>query len=112
MMAINMEEYEVPFFIWANYDIPEKENVEISSNFLGVLTAQEAGFTLSGYESFLSGVMDELPVITTSGIVSSDGQIFGKASELNAEQQELYRRYSYLSYNYLFDKSGRLESFY
>ena len=107
-----MEEYEVPFFIWANYDIPEKQDVKISSNFLGVLTAQEAGFTLSGYESFLSGVMDRLPVITTSGIISSDGQSYQRSTELNAEQQELYRRYSYLSYNYLFDKSGRLTSFY
>ena len=38
-----MQQYAVPFFIWANYDIEEQEDVVISPNYLGVLTAQMAG---------------------------------------------------------------------
>ena len=48
-----MRQYAVPFFIWANYDIQEREDVVISPNFLGVLTAQAAGLPLTGYMEFL-----------------------------------------------------------
>ncbi|MEM5780247.1 MAG: LTA synthase family protein, partial [Lawsonibacter sp.] len=55
-----MQQYAVPFFIWANYDIPERENVVISPNYLGVLTAQVAGLPLTGYMNFLSQMYQEL----------------------------------------------------
>ena len=42
-----MQQYAVPFFLWANYDIEERQDVVISPNFLGVLTAQTAGLPLT-----------------------------------------------------------------
>ena len=35
-----LRQYAVPFFIWTNYDIEERQDVVISPNFLGVLTAR------------------------------------------------------------------------
>lgn len=42
-----LQQYAVPFFLWANYDIPEQNGVILSPNYLGVLTAQTAGLPLT-----------------------------------------------------------------
>lgn len=92
-----MQQYAVPFFIWANYDIPERENVVISPNYLGVLTAQVAGLPLTGYMNFLSQMYQELPAITPVGFITGDGQFLQK-KELNEEQREWLRTYELLNY--------------
>lgn len=92
-----MEQYAVPFFIWANFDIEEQEDVVISPNYLGVLTAQTANLPMTGYMNFLSQMYEELPVITPVGFVTKDGQ-FLKKSELNESQQEWLRQYEILNY--------------
>lgn len=92
-----MEQYAVPFFIWANYDIPEQEDVIISPNYLGVLTAQVAGLPLTGYMNFLAQMYEALPAITPVGFVTGDGQFLEK-KELNEVQREWLRRYEILNY--------------
>ena len=37
-----LKQYATPFFLWTNYDIQEREDVVLSPNYLGVLTAQVA----------------------------------------------------------------------
>ena len=97
-----MQQYAVPFFIWANYDIPEQQDVVISPNYLGMLTAQTAGLPLTGYQNFLSQMYQELPAITPVGFVTADGE-FLEENELNEEQQEWLRRYEILNYCGLMD---------
>ena len=92
-----MQQYAVPFFIWANYDIPEQRDVVISPNFLGVLTAQTAGLPLTGYMEFLADLYDVMPAVTPVGFVTSDGQ-FLKKSELSQEQKDWLWRYEILNY--------------
>ena len=92
-----MQQYAVPFFIWANYDIPEQEDVVVSPNYLGVLTAQAAGLPLTGYMNFLSQMYEQLPAITPVGIVTGDGQFLAE-KELDPEQQEWLRQYEILNY--------------
>ena len=92
-----MRQYAVPFFLWANYDIEEREDVVISPNYLGVLTAQTAGLPLTGYMNFLAQMYEELPAITPVGIITGDGQ-FLKREELNADQREWLHRYEILNY--------------
>ena len=100
-----MQQYAVPFFIWANYDIGEREDVVISPNYLGVLTAQVAGLPLTGYMNFLSQMYEELPAITPVGFVTGDGQFLEK-KELNGEQQEWLRKYEILNYCGMVDLFG------
>ena len=38
-----LKQYATPFFLWTNYDIQEREDVVLSPNYLGVLTAKAAG---------------------------------------------------------------------
>ena len=92
-----MQQYAVPFFIWANYDIEERQDVVVSPNYLGVLTAQMAGLPLTGFMEFLSQLYEQLPAITPVGFVTGDGQ-FLEEEELSAEQQEWLNTYEILNY--------------
>lgn len=92
-----LRQYAVPFFIWANYDIEERQDVVISPNYLGVLTAQTAGLPLTGYMNFLAQMYQELPAITPVGFVTGDGR-FVEEKELDVGQQEWLRRYEILNY--------------
>ena len=69
-----LKQYATPFFLWTNYDIQEREDVVLSPNYLGVLTAQAAGLPLTGFMNFLSRLYEELPVITPVGLITGDGQ--------------------------------------
>lgn len=92
-----MQQYQVPFFIWANYDIEEQEDVILSPNYLGVLTAQMAGMPLTGFMNFLSQLYEEMPAITPVGILTGDGEYLER-EELNEQQQQWLETYETLNY--------------
>ncbi len=92
-----MQQYAVPFFIWANYDIEERQDVIISPNYLGVLTAQVAGLPMTGFMNFLSQMYEDLPAITPVGFVTADGEFLAE-EELDEEAQEWLRQYEILNY--------------
>ena len=92
-----LEQYMVPFFIWTNYDIEEQEDVILSPNYLGVLTAKLAGLPLTGFMSFLDQAYELLPVITPVGLVDAEGRCKTR-EELNEEEQALLHRYAILNY--------------
>ena len=102
-----LRQYAVPFFIWTNYDIQEEQDVVISPNYLGVLTAQLAGLPMTGFMNFLSQLYEELPAITPVGFVTGDGEYLAR-SELNEEQQrwlEVYETLNYCGMVDLFDEA-------
>ena len=92
-----LRQYAVPFFIWTNYDIQEEQDVVISPNYLGVLTARLAGLPMTGFMNFLSQLYEELPAVTPVGFVTGDGQHLAR-SELNEEQRRLLDIYETLNY--------------
>ena len=92
-----LQQYAVPFFIWTNYDIQEEQDVVISPNYLGVLTARLAGLPMTGFMNFLSQLYEELPAVTPVGFVTGDGQYLAR-SELNEEQRRLLDVYETLNY--------------
>ena len=92
-----LQQYAVPFFIWTNYDIQEEQDVVISPNYLGVLTARLAGLPMTGFMNFLSQLYEELPAVIPVGFVTGDGQYLAR-SELNEEQRRLLDIYETLNY--------------
>lgn len=92
-----MQQYAVPFFIWANYDIEERDDVVISPNYLGVLTAQIAGLPMTGFMNFLSQMHEELPAITPVGVLTGDGQ-FLEEEALDEEKRRWLYKYEVLNY--------------
>ena len=106
------QEYQVPFFIWANYDIPEQEGLVISSNYLGTLTARLAGLPLTGYQKLHAELMEDLPVATTIGFMTADGTIVENEEDLPEELRQRYSDYRIMAYNHLFDEDEHPEGFY
>lgn len=94
-----LQRYPVPFFLWANYDIPEQQDVVISSNFLGMLTAKTAGLPMTGWLNFLSDLHEQLPVITPVGYITPDGRVIEDARQLSREQQDWLHKYEMLAYS-------------
>ncbi len=92
-----LNQYKTPFVIWANYDIEEASNLDISMNYLGVLLMETAGVPLSPYFQYLSELKEDYPIITMNGYVDSDGN-YSSWSGDNTE----FSDYRILQYYYLF----------
>ena len=65
--------YQVPYFIWANYEIEEKTNADTSANYLAGSVLEAAGIRLPAYRKFLSECSESFPVISAAGITQADG---------------------------------------
>lgn len=107
-----LQRYAVPFFIWTNYDIPERRDVVLSSNFLGPLVVRTAGLPQSGWMNFLSQLSGQLPVVSPAGYVTADGQVTDDPADLIPEQQRWLERYELLAYCGLRDMSAETSAFY
>lgn len=90
--------YEVPFVIWANYDIDEQKDLNISANYLSGLVLKTAGVPLSDYQQYLEEEQKDYPVITGRRIMNAAG----KDCELTDVEKEL-NTYEDLQYYRLFD---------
>lgn len=102
----------VPFLIWANYDIPEAQGVELSLNYLSALLMDTANLPMTGYQKFLSQLWETAPVINTVGIRDAQGNWYGENAALPEELDGAIEDYKVLLYNNVFDKKDRVESFF
>ena len=107
----NMNLYKTPFLIWANYDIEEQENVNISMNYLSTLMLESTGMKLSPFNQFLLHIHKQIPVLTTNGYFGEDGSYYSLKDESSPYYESL-RKYQILQYNDLFDKKKRIENFF
>ena len=107
----NMNLYKTPFLIWANYDIEEQENVNISMNSLSTLMLESTGMKLSPFNQFLLDIHKQIPVLTTNGYFGEDGSYYSLKDESSPYYESL-RKYQILQYNDLFDKKKRIENFF
>lgn len=101
--------YEVPFLIWANYDIQEKEVQSISANYLAGLLMETAGLEKTDFQKYQEGLMEKYPVITANFYQNADGA-FNQWS--NGGRDEVLNDYAILQYNNLVDKKNRLRDFF
>lgn len=90
--------YEVPYVIWANYDIEEGTDVDTSLNYLGVKLFEVAGIETYAYQNFLTDLEESYPVISAMQVQKADGTISSAAAE-----EEGLRLYQSIQYYYLFD---------
>lgn len=106
----NMNLYKTPFLIWANYDIEEQENVNISMNYLSTLMLESTGMKLSPFNQFLLDIHKQIPVLTTNGYFGEDGSYYSLKDESSPYYESL-RKYQILQYNNLFDKKKGSRTF-
>ena len=94
---------QVPFFIWANYDIEEESNLALSANYLSTKVAKVAGLGLTKYQSFLSQMSEVLPVVNAVGYVDTDGTCH-YLKEATDEEKTWLDNYEILQYYRMFDQ--------
>lgn len=91
--------YQVPYVIWANYDIEEGTGEDTSANYLAARVLQTAGVPTSAYQNYLLELEEDYPVISAVRVEKSDG------TETNSkEEKKGLLQYQQLQYYSLFDE--------
>lgn len=65
--------YATPFFIWANYDIPEQQDVVTSTNYLGTTMLENTGWEMADYNYYLKNLQKDIPALNHLGYLGTDG---------------------------------------
>lgn len=98
-----------PFFIWANYDIEEQQDVQISANYLTAFALDALGCSTSGYDALRLAVREQIPRINNAGYYLPDGSWTGMET---VEAGTLLAEYKMMQYVQLFDVSKRDNAWY
>lgn len=93
----------VPFFIWANYDIEEKNNVVTSANYLESILLDVAGMPKDSYTKYIENLRKELPVITNNYYINKYGELYD-VNDSNSSYYEKMQEYWKIIYYNMFDK--------
>lgn len=104
--------YMVPFFIWANYDLEEKQIECTSLNYLSSYVYDAARIALPPYAQFLREMEATIPAINANGFYSADAGCYLTFDKANDEERRWLETYEMLQYNALFDKKDRNETFF
>ena len=85
--------YQVPYVVWANFDIEEKRNYDVSLNYLAADVLQWSGVPTSNYQNFLLELQAKIPLI--SAVINE-----------NPKDKEV-QNYQKLQYYCLFDQGEK-----
>ena len=90
----------MPFIIWANYDIADKDMGIISVNGLTPLLLEEAGVDMIPYYQYIRDMQEDIPVVGSFGSsMDAEGNIHSYYDD--TEYMDKIWKYIYLSYNNL-----------
>lgn len=89
---------KTPFFIWANMDIQEQTNVEISLNYLNILLFETAGLQLDEYQTFRKNLWQgQIPMMNAVGYRNDNGDLV-EYDDAPEEIQNLLNEYQNIQY--------------
>lgn len=97
--------YQVPYVIWANYDIDEATGKDTSVNYLAANVLKAAGVPTNDYQSFLLKLQEEYPIISAVRTDKAADKTLDKAtgSKKNQADSDMLNDYKILQYYRLFD---------
>ncbi len=108
--------YYVPYVIWANFDIEEADTLgdsenepilnTLSTNYLASTVFEIAGIELSDYDRYLLDLHEQIPAITAIGVWDREGNYYPSIDESPYvyELSDLQM----VQYNLIFDDESRL----
>ncbi len=102
--------YQIPYVLWANYDLGAREYGDFSLNYLSTVLVDALGFPKTAYQQFLCDAMEVLPVVTRNFCRTADGFCTADRSALPWEAREVLAAYETLQYNSV--KGERYEPFF
>lgn len=111
-LSEQMLQYTVPFFLWANYDIPEQTVECTSLNYLGRYLLETAGLELPSYYRFLKEMETVIPAINGDGYYSVSQQKYIPVAEAEGEEAAWLNKYAILQYNGLFERKAQSQVFF
>lgn len=100
-------QYQVPFYLWANYDISEETVPCTSLNYLPVYLLQAAGLPLPPYQKVLAKAMETIPAVNANVYYSLSAGTFLPIADAEGREAEVLETLYTLQYNAVFDKKGR-----
>ena len=106
-----MRRYEVPFLIWAKYDIDKKTVEKTSMNYLQTILMETIDGELTGFQKFQQDLQKEIPVLTSNGYWGADGKFYS-VDDKNSPYYDLIQEYAMLQYNDMTDYKNRVEDFF
>ena len=98
----NLDYFKTRFFIWTNYSIKEKHGIKISANYLPWLILKTGNFDMPPYVVLLGEVHKKYPVISSQGVIDSDGREYASVKEV--ANDPIIIKYRNVQYANLFDK--------
>ncbi len=102
--------HATPFFIWANYDIEEKQIDKLSSNYLAAYLLDIAGVKTTKYNEYLLKLSEKLPVINAVGYIDAENNYYKWSN--NTQYTTLLAEYEKIQYNNIFDYAHKNDIFY
>ena len=106
-------QYLSKFMIWANYDIPEKQDMMLSSNFLSSYILTLTGLQPAQYNNYLNDMQKIVPAMNAYGYLGKDGVIYKHGGEdSDPAVNEKVEEYKCLIYDELTQGNDRNEEFY
>ena len=86
----NKDVFYTPLTIWANYDIDEEKDVNISVNQLTPYLLEKAGgIKLSAYQKYMLDMHKDYPIISTKQIYNNKGEEVSKDEEFQKRNNKL-----------------------
>ncbi len=104
--------FDVPYFIWTNYESREAEGESTSLNLLHVKVLEKAGLVGTPYDLFLEEFSEAIPAINARGYYSLTDGKYKHVSDAAGEEAEWIKKYKILQYNNIFGGSERSEFFF
>ncbi|MBE6534782.1 MAG: LTA synthase family protein [Ruminococcaceae bacterium] len=98
-----MLQYTIPFFIWANYDIPEKTIECTSINYLSNHILKLADISLPPYYQFMADLEENIPAMNSLGYFSKEKNTFIPYTKASGDEKEWLNKYACVQYNNIFD---------
>ena len=111
-LSQQMLQYKVPFFVWANYDIPEQTVACTSLNYLGRYLLEAAGLELPPYYRFLKELEQQIPAVNAMGYYSLSQGTWLPVSQAEGEEALWLNRYAIVQHNGLFDTKNQSRHFF
>lgn len=86
----NRDVFDTPLTIWANYDIEEEKDVNISLNYLTPYLLEKAGgIKLSAYQKYMLDMKEDYPIISTKQTYDKNGEEVTGDSEFEERNNKL-----------------------
>ena len=98
-----------PFFIWANYDIKEQTNIQISANYLSAYALNALGCSTSGFDQMRLALQQQIPVMNVNGYRLPDGNWYPQSEQ---PENDLLNDYHNAEYAQIFDAKNRSDEWY